>query len=129
MANLPKQKTGSPRFFCYISFCLRLLRFKTLVNKGTRQRQRASCHLLSVRTPGRAGDYLLVQITSKATNDNLTLLIQPTYFDNNKPLPLTSYIRLHKIFLLNESLIISKAASIKPGFLEQVINNIVQLIK
>lgn len=85
--------------------------------------------IISNDVVNQTGDYLLVQITSKARKDNLTLPIQPSDFDKNKPLPLNSFIRLHKIFLLNESLVISKVASIKPKFLDQVINKIVPLIK
>lgn len=85
--------------------------------------------VISKDTVNQTGDYLLVQITSKAKNDKLTLPVLTVNFSDNKPLPLTSYIRLHKIFLLSESLIISKVASVKSNFMSQVINRIVELIK
>ena len=85
--------------------------------------------VISNEMVNQTGDYLLVQITSKAKNDNLTLPILTMDFSNNKPLPLTSYIRLHKIFLLNGCLIISKVASVKSNFINQVINRIIELIR
>ncbi len=85
--------------------------------------------IISNETINQTGDYLLVQITSKVKNDHFTLPIVTSDFSNNKPLPLPSYIRLHKIFLLNESLIISKVASVKPSFLKQVTNKILDFIK
>ncbi len=74
------------------------------------------------------GDYLLVQITSKEKTDTLSLSIAKTDFTDNKELPLKSFVRLHKIFLLNESLIAGKAASVKISFLDKVVDKIVELI-
>jgi mRNA interferase MazF len=67
----------------------------------------------------------MVQITSKDKKDALSLPVKTTDYADNKELPLKSFIRLHKIFLLNESLILSKATSLKPSFLEKVIEKII----
>lgn len=75
------------------------------------------------------GDYLMVQITSKEKTDSLSLSISKTDFTDNKELPLKSFIRLHKIFLLNESLIVGKATSVKKTFLDKVVDEVVKLIK
>lgn len=40
------------------------------------------------------GDYLMVQITSKEKNDDLSLHISSNYFAET-PLPLKSYVRCH----------------------------------
>ena len=85
--------------------------------------------VISNDSVNQTGDYLLVQITSKEKNDTLSLPIEKPDFTGNKPLPLDSFIRLHKIFLLNESLIAGKAASVKIGFLDKVVGKIVDLIK
>jgi len=77
----------------------------------------------------KTGDYLLVQITSKVRTDALSLYIDKTNFTDNKALPLDSCIRLHKLFLLNQSLILEKATSIKKEFLEKVVGEIIKLIK
>jgi len=71
----------------------------------------------------------MVQITSKVHIDSLSLSINKTDFVNGMELPLQSYIRLHKIFLLNESLVNSKNTAINSGFLELVIEKITELIK
>lgn len=75
------------------------------------------------------GDYLMVQITSRIRKDRLSLPIEKRDFLNGKELPLKSCIRLHKIFLLNESLIISKNTAVNSGFLESVTDKVIGLIK
>jgi mRNA interferase MazF len=76
----------------------------------------------------KTGDYLMVQITSKDKKDALSVPIKTTDYTDNKELPLKS-LRLHKIFLLNESLVISKTTSVKPGFLKIVTGKIIELIR
>ena len=71
----------------------------------------------------------MVQVTSKIRNDSLSLPVKQTDFVNNNELPLQSCIRLHKVFLLNESLVISKYTAVNNHFLDSVINKITELIK
>jgi len=85
--------------------------------------------VISNNEVNKTGDYLMVQITSKDKKDALSLPVKATDYTDNKELPLKSFIRLHKIFLLNESFVISKATSIKLDFLEKVTNKIIELIK
>jgi len=85
--------------------------------------------IISNDTVNNTGDYLMVQITSKIYKDNLTLLIKKTDFVNSKELPLQSCIRLHKIFLLNERLIISKNTSVIAEFHTSVVEKITRLLK
>ncbi|MEX0987955.1 MAG: type II toxin-antitoxin system PemK/MazF family toxin [Bacteroidales bacterium] len=85
--------------------------------------------IISNDTVNKTGDYLMVQVTSKIHNDILSLPINKTNFVNDKELPLQSCIRLHKIFLLNESLIITKNTAIEPSFLDSVIEKITKLLK
>lgn len=85
--------------------------------------------VISNDTVNKTGDYLMVQITSKIRDDSLSLPINKSDFVNSKELPLQSCIRLHKIFLLNESLIISKNTAVNLGFLDSVIEQITKLIK
>ena len=59
----------------------------------------------------------------------LSLPIAKSDFTANKQLPLKSFIRFHKIFLLNESLIVGKATSLKIDFVSKVVENIIGLIK
>ncbi len=85
--------------------------------------------IISNETVNNTGDYLMVQVTSRIRNDSLSLPISNTDFVNGKYLPLQSCIRLHKIFLLNESLIISKNTAVNTSFLDSVIEKITKLIK
>jgi len=76
----------------------------------------------------KTGDYLLIQITSKVKRDDFSVILNKTDY-TTKPLPLKSYVRIHKIFLLNESLILKKAGSVKSSFLKRIadkINGIIQ---
>lgn len=72
-------------------------------------------------------DCLLVQITSKLSNDGLSINIHDK--DCLKPLPLKSYIRPHKIFTVHKSLVISKISKINQDFLKIVSNKISELIE
>ena len=74
------------------------------------------------------GDYLLVQITSQVKNDDLSLPVSTTDFINNA-LPLASFVRLHKLFLLNESLIIKNATAVTPTFYQELVRKIITLIE
>jgi mRNA interferase MazF len=63
-------------------------------------------------------DCLLVQITSKLNNDGLSISINKE--DCMIDLPLKSYIRLHKIFTIHKSLILSKISEVNSNFLKVV---------
>ena len=85
--------------------------------------------IISNDSVNKTGDYLMVQVTSKIRDDSLTLPINKPDFENGKDLPLQSCIRLHKIFLLNESLIISKNPAVTPDFIGLATEKITQLLK
>ena len=76
----------------------------------------------------KTGDYLLIQITSKIKKDDFSIILNKTDYSTT-PLLLNSYVRIHKIFLLNESLILKKVSSVKSSFLKRItdkINGIIQ---
>lgn len=73
------------------------------------------------------GDYLMVQITTKEKKDGLSLQLSTNDFENS-PLTLKSFIRYHKIFLLNEKMILYKKTSVKNSFIAQLIQKIISLI-
>lgn len=85
--------------------------------------------IISNDTVNNTGDYLMIQVTSKVRKDTLSIPINKNDFINGKELPLQSYLRIHKIFLLNESLIISKNTAVNPVFLDLVIEKITEMIK
>lgn len=84
--------------------------------------------VISNETVHVTGDYILIQITSKIKKDGLSIPILKSDYEDD-PLELESYIRFHKIFILNESLIISKKTSITKDFKQKVIDHIMTIIK
>ena len=91
------------------------------------QTKRRPALVISNDLVNQTGDYLLAQITSQIKNDGLSLPIQPVDYAT-APLQLTSFIRLHKVFLLNESLIIKKSGELKPTFHQRLMSAFQKLI-
>ncbi len=83
--------------------------------------------IISNATINKTGDYILVQITSKINTDALSITIEDS--DSLNPLPLNSFIRVHKIFTVHDSLILSKITTAKSEFLKVVSHKIYGLIK
>jgi len=83
--------------------------------------------VISNNKVNKTGDYLLVQITSKIKHDGLSLRLSESDFSGSV-LPLKSYIRIHKIFLLNESLILKKVTKVSDEFRNTLKNRIVDII-
>ena len=67
-------------------------------------------------------------ITSKIKKDNLSLEIKNTDY-KNQPLEIRSFIRLHKIFILNEALILGKKSSVTPAFYTKLLQYIFKIMK
>jgi mRNA interferase MazF len=84
------------------------------------QTKRRPALVISNDLVNQTGDYLLVQITSQVKTDGLSLPI-PTSDYTLKSLPLTSFVRIHKVFLLNESLIVRKETSVTASFLQRLV--------
>jgi len=85
--------------------------------------------IISNDTVNKTGDYLMVMVTSKIKNDGLSLPLMKNDFIDSNELPLTSFVRTHKIFLINDSLIISKINSVSVNFLDKIKNKIIDIIK
>ena len=75
----------------------------------------------------KTGDVLIVQITSKQKQDNLSISL--TNNDVTENLPSKSYIRAHKIFVLEQRLIKGVVSQIKPSKYKELIQKINQIIK
>ncbi len=73
------------------------------------------------------GDIMIVQITSKLKHDTLNISI--TNDDVTEDLPVKSYIRFHKIFVLEQRLIKGKVSSLKISKYQELIQKINQIIK
>lgn len=84
--------------------------------------------ILSNTTVNRTGDYLMVQITSQFNADGLSVPITAADFDGPS-LPLTSYIRVHKVFLLNGSLIDRRFGAVQPAFRQAIVAELANLLR
>lgn len=74
------------------------------------------------------GDFLLVMIISKIKKDKLSLEIKNIDYKTH-PLEIRSFIRLHKIFILNETLILGKKTSVKTAFYTKVLQHVFRIMK
>jgi len=85
--------------------------------------------IVSNRKVNDTGDYLLVQITSKNISDSLTFPLTTKSFVDGHELPLQSYVRLHKIFLLNQSLIAAKITELTNIEVGLIVDEIIMLLE
>lgn len=92
------------------------------------QRKRRPALVISNDTVNTTGDYLLAQITSKNRRDKLSVAIVNDDYQG-KPLPIASYVRIHKLFCLNESLIEKKVSVVTESFVERVNQKINTLLQ
>lgn len=82
--------------------------------------------VISNDTVHQTGDIMIVQITSKLKQDNLSIPI--TNNDVTVDLPVKSYIRVHKIFILEQRLIKGKVSSLKIAKYQELIQRINKII-
>jgi mRNA interferase MazF len=83
--------------------------------------------VLSNQLINQTGDYILVMITSQVRYDGFSLPLLPTDFVGT-PLPLASFVRVHKVFLLNESLIQRKFSAVSAVFRQSLVNELIHLL-
>jgi len=93
-------------------------------NKGYKLRPAV---VISNDTIHQTGDVVIVQITSKLKQDNLSITLNNE--DITEGLPVQSYIRVHKIFVLEQSLIKGKVSSLKIAKYQELIQRINQIIE
>jgi len=72
------------------------------------------------------GDVLIAQITSKDVSDGLSFPINDK--DVTIKLPLSSFIRVHKLFVLEEHLIKGKVSHLNGSAYKRLISKIVEVI-
>ena len=68
-----------------------------------------------------------MQVTTRLRGDNLSLSIQPQNYKES-PLLKQSELRLHKIFIIHNSLIESKITAANDEFMKTVINKLLLLL-
>ena len=76
----------------------------------------------------RTGDFLMMQVTSRLRNDNLSYTIKDTDYSGS-PLLKQSELRLHKVFILNESLIAGSLTNVSDSFMKSVIASLIKLFE
>jgi len=84
--------------------------------------------VLSGRKVNQTTDYILVQITSKQWPDGLSLPLLASDY-KGLPLPLSSEVRIHKLFTANDSLINRRITHVTPKFRQKVVRRLGALIK
>jgi mRNA interferase MazF len=84
--------------------------------------------IISNSSINKTGDYILMQITSKFKNDEVTLDLEEEFYSGNKSLPLKSYLKLHKVFTINEELIQKKHCEITEKATSFIISKLYQLL-
>ncbi|MGF7140740.1 type II toxin-antitoxin system PemK/MazF family toxin [Roseimarinus sediminis] len=75
----------------------------------------------------KAGDVMIVQITSKLKSDKLHITL--TDDDVSEKLPVKSYIRVHEIFVLKQSLIKGKVSGLKKHKYSELAKRIHKIIE
>ena len=93
---------------------------------GTETKRRPAL-VLSGESINRTGDLLLMQITSKSRRDGMNLPLENN--ELTSPLPLKSFLRLHKVFALDKSLVIVKLSHLESTKFNQVIDALFNLLK
>jgi mRNA interferase MazF len=84
--------------------------------------------IISNNLINKTGDYLLMEVTTKLRRDNLSLLLNENNFTGT-PLLKQSELRLHKIFILNDSLIAGNITNVSSDFMRIVISKLIKLIQ
>jgi len=93
-------------------------------NKGYKLRPAV---IISNDTVHQTGDVMIVQITSRLRQDKLNITI--TNDDVTEDLPVKSYIRVHKIFILEQKLIKGKVSSLKTSKYQELTQKINRIIE
>ncbi len=73
------------------------------------------------------GDLMLMMITSKEKHDGLNIAIAPE--DLTKPLPLKSYLRCHKIFILRSDLVVRELSRLNKDCYAEAVNLLYAIVK
>lgn len=84
--------------------------------------------VISNNLVNKTGDHLLMQITSVIKKDVLSLTIKDSDYVET-PLLKQSELRIHKIFILNETLVEEKITSVSSHFMNVAVEQLLKLIQ
>lgn len=83
--------------------------------------------VLSSDLINKTGDVVLMQITSKSKIDGLTVLLESK--DLSAPLPLKSFLRLHKVFTLDKNLVVKRLSHLNESKFREVMVEFFNVLK
>jgi len=83
--------------------------------------------VISSETVHATGNLMLMMITSKVKDDGLSVTIAPS--DLEQPLPLQSFLRCHKVFVLRADLIIKRLSRLSKGRYDEAIHLLSEIVK
>lgn len=83
--------------------------------------------VISNNLVNKSGDHLLMQITTRLRNDSFSLLLSEKDFSDS-PLLRQSELRIHKIFILNESMIAGGITKLRADVMKRITNEVIKLI-
>ncbi|MBY0435398.1 MAG: type II toxin-antitoxin system PemK/MazF family toxin [Cyclobacteriaceae bacterium] len=75
----------------------------------------------------KTGDVVLMQVTSKFKNDVLTIALQPK--EISSPLPLQSFLRVHKLFTIDRKLVVKKLSKLNENAFDSVLAKLFEILK
>lgn len=82
--------------------------------------------IISNQRVNKTGDYILLQITTRLRGGPLSLSIEEKDY-TEQPLLKRSELRLHKVFILNETLIENTITSVSDDFMKTVVEKLTKL--
>ena len=83
--------------------------------------------IISSELVHQTGDLMLMMITSKDKNDGLNIPIDEK--DLDKKLPLKSFLRFHKIFVLKSDLILRRLSVLSSSKYEETVSKLEEIIR
>lgn len=84
--------------------------------------------VISSNLINQTGDVVLMQVTSKFKNDDgLTIALKPTHLSAALPLP--SFLRVHKLFTIDRSLVIKKLSKLSENAFDNVLTKLFEILK
>jgi len=75
----------------------------------------------------KTGDLMLMMMTSKVKHDGLSVAVAPA--DLSEPLPLQSYLRCHKVFVLSADLVVKKLSTLQKVRFDEAVGLLCEVVR
>lgn len=83
--------------------------------------------VLSGQRINQTGDIIILQITSRMKDDGLSMLLADK--DLSDPLPLKSFVRLHKIFTVDKNLVVKKLTRLNNTRFNELMDEFIRVLR